>query len=149
MPAATLSVVAETPEPDQGETAEKPIPAPNASSMSDKAAITTAPAATAPQETPVSDFSAETLSLKVVCDMGTATSPADMIAIICQDQIPEPRQGSRSLRAAYLLSLAGYRPSPTTVRTGRGEGEGFSFGSSAFVAAWTQAFTASRSELAW
>src|SRR6266852_5209380 len=51
MPAPTLNVVIETPESDQGETAENPIPAPKAKSSKVKAAVATAPAATAAQET--------------------------------------------------------------------------------------------------
>jgi hypothetical protein len=51
MPAPTLNVVIETPESDQGETAEKPIPAPKAKSIRVRAAAATAPAATAAHET--------------------------------------------------------------------------------------------------
>jgi hypothetical protein len=40
------------PELAHGETDEKPMPVPNATSASDKAAATNAPAITAPQETP-------------------------------------------------------------------------------------------------
>jgi hypothetical protein len=47
-----LKVDAETPESDQGDTADKPIPAPKAISSRVKAAAAMAPAATAAQETP-------------------------------------------------------------------------------------------------
>jgi hypothetical protein len=43
---------ADAPACAHGETAEKPIPVPNARSASDKAAATNAPAMTAAQETP-------------------------------------------------------------------------------------------------
>src|ERR1700735_2585549 len=51
MPVATLNVEPETPLSLHGETAEKPIPAPNATSKSVSAAAATAPAATAPHDT--------------------------------------------------------------------------------------------------
>jgi len=56
-----LNVVAETPESAQGETAEKPMPAPKASSTRVKAAAATAPAATAAQEIPDVSPSSETV----------------------------------------------------------------------------------------
>jgi hypothetical protein len=56
-----LNVVAETPEPAQGETAEKPMPAPNASNMRVKAAAATAPAAMAAQDTADVSASSETV----------------------------------------------------------------------------------------
>jgi hypothetical protein len=46
-----LSVVADMPEFGQGDTDEKPMPAPNASSTKVKAAAVTPPAITAAQET--------------------------------------------------------------------------------------------------
>src|ERR1039457_6427855 len=45
-------IEADAPAFAHGETAERPIPAPNARSASDKAAATNAPAMTAPQDTP-------------------------------------------------------------------------------------------------
>jgi hypothetical protein len=48
-----LTVVAETPAPDQGETAERPRPAPKARRISESAAAVTAPAAMAGHDTPV------------------------------------------------------------------------------------------------
>jgi hypothetical protein len=50
-PAPMLNVVAEIPEFDQGETADNPIPAPNARSTSVKAAEATPPATIAAHET--------------------------------------------------------------------------------------------------
>jgi hypothetical protein len=111
MPAATPSVVADTPEPDQGETAEKPIPAPNARSISDKAAITTAPAATAPQEMPASEDSAEMLSGMVVGDMGKAASPERLFAkskFGSRVKVPEIVRCARS--AALAKSIVLRRP---------------------------------------
>src|SRR5579862_3817186 len=52
MPVPILKVAAETPESDHGDTADKPIPAPKATSKSVSAAAAAAPAATAAQETP-------------------------------------------------------------------------------------------------
>src|SRR5579864_1541974 len=52
MPVPSLKVEAETPESDQGDTADRPIPAPKATSSRVSAAVATAPAATAPQDTP-------------------------------------------------------------------------------------------------
>src|ERR1700712_214214 len=60
-PVPILNVVAETPEPAQGETTESPRPVPNASSSSVNARLTTAPAATAAQETPATDGSPESV----------------------------------------------------------------------------------------
>src|ERR1700688_1651382 len=51
MPVATLKVEAETPLSLHGETAEKPMPAPNAISRRVNAAAATAPAATAGHDT--------------------------------------------------------------------------------------------------
>jgi hypothetical protein len=51
MPVPTLKVVADTPEFDQGETADSPMPAPKATKARVKAAAATAPAATAAHET--------------------------------------------------------------------------------------------------
>src|ERR1700733_14675522 len=51
MPVATLKVEAETPLSLHGETAEKPMPAPNAISRRVNAAAATAPAATAAPDT--------------------------------------------------------------------------------------------------
>ena len=50
--AALLTLDADAPPLDHGETADKPIPTPNASRISDNAAAANAPAITAPQETP-------------------------------------------------------------------------------------------------
>src|ERR1700691_2514497 len=51
MPVATLKVEADTPLSLHGETAEKPMPAPNATSKRVNAAAATAPAATAAHDT--------------------------------------------------------------------------------------------------
>src|SRR4029077_3672027 len=51
MPAATLKVSLEIPELDQGEIDENPMPAPKANRTSVKAAVATAPAAMAAQDT--------------------------------------------------------------------------------------------------
>src|SRR5580700_8932713 len=94
MPAATPSVEADTPDPIQGDTAENPIPAPKARSTSANAAITTPPAATAPQETPDNEASASIDSATAPCippcEICTATSPLDPAMIVWQKQIRRP-----------------------------------------------------------
>src|ERR1700754_1761581 len=52
MPLPILNVVADTPEPAQGEIDDKPMPAPKANRRRLKAAVATAPAAIAAQDTP-------------------------------------------------------------------------------------------------
>src|SRR3982074_23307 len=52
MPVPVLNVEAETPESDQGDTADKPIPAPKATSKSVSATAAAAPADTAAHDTP-------------------------------------------------------------------------------------------------
>src|ERR1700691_3951954 len=72
MPVPDLKVDAETPESDHGDTADRPMPAPNAISSKVRAAPATAPAATAAHDTPE------------VCNSTTATeSRAMMVSIGC------------------------------------------------------------------
>jgi hypothetical protein len=76
MPAASLKVVADMPELGQGETAEKPIPAPNASSTNVKAAAVTPPAVTAAQETADWSFAGVLDAISVLDTSVMLTTPA-------------------------------------------------------------------------
>jgi hypothetical protein len=75
MPAATPRLVADTPAPDQGETAENPIPAPKARSRRANAAIATPPAATAAHDMADIEASPEMGSDTALREISTATSP--------------------------------------------------------------------------
>src|ERR1700692_3330862 len=68
MPAITLKVVAET-AGFQGDTAEKPMPAPKASSISMSAEVATAPAAIAGQDTPEARLSIVLVTGSMACKL--------------------------------------------------------------------------------
>src|SRR6478736_9047033 len=80
-PVPILKVVADTPELPQGDTTEKPMPAPKDRSTSVSARDATAPAKTAAQETPATDGSttptcASSRKACAICFLSTADTTA-------------------------------------------------------------------------
>jgi hypothetical protein len=87
-PVPILNVVAETPDPPQGDTTAKPIPAPNDNSTSVIASEAAAPADTAAQETP--DIEGSTASRSADCrrvHSSRAASAPNKCANACE--VPE------------------------------------------------------------
>jgi hypothetical protein len=72
-----LKVVVDTPEFGQGETAEKPMPAPNANNTNVKAAAVTAPAITAAQATAEGSLVAMLDAISVLDTSLIASAPAN------------------------------------------------------------------------
>src|SRR5450755_776931 len=90
MPAPTLNVVMEIPESDQGETADKPMPAPNAISSRANAADATAPAATAAHD--IADICA---SSAIICTSSDTMLGSEVCDRVCIAISP---RGAKSLR---------------------------------------------------
>src|ERR1700692_2584104 len=78
MPAPRISVDPDTPELDQGDTTEKPIPVPNASRTRVRVAEANPPATIAAHETADTDASPDSSSIEIDSTIATASVMASL-----------------------------------------------------------------------
>src|SRR5450432_3307814 len=98
IPVPTLNVVIEAPESDQGETADKPMPVPNAINSRVNAADATAPAAIAAQE--IADICTSSDNMGASSDTMLGSDACDKVCIV-----KSPREPcAPALHSRYYIS---------------------------------------------